>query len=146
MKRLLPTLLFLFLSTTTYAQLTSGAQTLRLARATYEQGRLHEIPSILESFLPKFNRQEKVEAYKLLTLSYIYLEEPEKADAAMLSLLQTDHYFEVNLKDDPAEFIYIIDYGQVHLVWPGGSVVGEQGLARSAKGGARAKGNGGMSD
>ncbi len=105
MKKLLPTLLFLFLSICSYAQLTSGAQTLRLARATYEQGRLHEIPSILESFLPKFNRQEKVEAYKLLTLSYIYLEEPEKADDAMLKLLQTDHYFEINLKDDPAEFI-----------------------------------------
>ncbi len=105
MKRLLPSLLFIFLSATGYAQLTSGAQTLRLARATYEQGRLHEIPSILENFLSKFNKQEKVEAYKLLTLSYIYLEEPEKADAAMLSLLQTDHYYEVNLKDDPAEFI-----------------------------------------
>nr|HPH47312.1 hypothetical protein [Chryseolinea sp.] len=68
MKRLLPALVFLFLSATSFAQLTSGAQTLRLARATYEQGRLHEIPSILEGFLPKFNRQEKVEAYKLLTL------------------------------------------------------------------------------
>jgi hypothetical protein len=93
------------LSVASYAQLTSGAQTLRLARATYEQGRLHEIPSILEGFLSKFNRQEKVEAYKLLTLSYIYLEEPEKADDAMLKLLQADHYYEVNLKDDPAEFI-----------------------------------------
>src|SRR6478609_4999917 len=105
MKKFLAALLFLSFSATTYAQLTSGAQTLRLARATYEQGRLHEIPSILEGFLPKFNRQEKVEAYKLLTLSYIYLEEPEKADDAMLKLLQTDHYYEVNLKDDPAEFI-----------------------------------------
>lgn len=105
MKKLLPSLLFLLLAATSYAQLTSGAQTLRLARATYEQGRLHEIPSILESFLPKFNKQEKVEAYKLLTLSYIYLEEPEKADDAMLKLLQTDHYYQINLKDDPAEFI-----------------------------------------
>ncbi len=105
MKKLLPSLLLLFLTATSYAQLTSGAQTLRLARATYEQGRLHEIPSILESFLPKFTKQEKVEAYKLLTLSYIYLEEPEKADDAMLKLLETDHYFEINLKDDPAEFI-----------------------------------------
>ena len=33
--------------------------------------------------------------------------------------------------DDPAEFIYIIDYGQVHLVWPGGPVVGEDGIDRT---------------
>jgi hypothetical protein len=133
MKKLVPSLLFLLLCASTYGQLTSGAQTLRLARATYEQGRLHEIPSILESFLPKFNKQEKVEAYKLLTLSYIYLEEPEKADDAMLKLLQTDHYFEINLKDDPAEFISLYKTFRTDPIYRIGAKVGANATQPNVK-------------
>lgn len=86
------------------------AQTLRLARSTYDQGRLHELPALMKDCLdPKktdgFTKQEKVEAYKLLTMSYIYLEEPEKADSSMLLLLRTDPYFEPNPNVDPQEFL-----------------------------------------
>lgn len=106
MKRLLPLLILLLASAEGFAQLTSCAQTLRLARSTYEQGRLHEIPALLEKCLASgFSQQEKVEAYRLLCLSYIYLEEPQKADEAMLNLLRTDHYFKINPSTDPAEFI-----------------------------------------
>ena len=86
------------------------AQTLRLARSTYDQGRLHELPALMKDCLdPKrtdgFTKQEKVEAYKLLTMSYIYLEEPEKADSSMLLLLRTDPYFLPNENIDPQEFL-----------------------------------------
>jgi hypothetical protein len=88
------------------AQNTSCTQTLRLARSTYDQGRLHEVPTLLENCLRNgFTVQEKVEGYKILCLTYLYLEEPEKADEAMLKLLRTDPYFEVNKQVDPAEFI-----------------------------------------
>ncbi|MBL7853833.1 MAG: PorT family protein [Cyclobacteriaceae bacterium] len=89
------------------------AQKLRLARATYEQGRLHEIPNQLEQCLAsgftKEEKQLKVEAYKILCLSYIYLEEPEKADQAMLNLKKADPYFEPNPQIDPAEFIALFN-------------------------------------
>ncbi|MEQ8361651.1 MAG: porin family protein [Cyclobacteriaceae bacterium] len=91
-----------------YAQTTSScAQTLRLARSTYEQGRLHELPTLLMKCLDEntFTTQERVDALKLLTQTYIYLEEPEKADQHMLLLLQTDHYFAINEAIDPAEFV-----------------------------------------
>lgn len=82
------------------------AQTLRLARATYEQGRLHEIPTQLDTrVIEEMTKAEKVEAYKLLCLSYIYLEEPKEADGAMLNILLTDPYFEINEAVDPAEFV-----------------------------------------
>ncbi|MDL5050935.1 porin family protein [Oscillatoria amoena NRMC-F 0135] len=85
------------------------AQTLRLARATYEQGRLHEIEgqlkTCLESGFTKDQNQLKVEAYRILCLSYIYLEEPEKADDTMLKLKLTDPYYEPNPAVDPAEFV-----------------------------------------
>jgi hypothetical protein len=82
------------------------SQTLRLANSTYESGRLHELPGLLENCLKSgFTVEQKVLAYKLLTQAYIYLEEPEKADATMLLLLQTDNEFQINEAIDPAEFI-----------------------------------------
>jgi hypothetical protein len=106
MKRLLFVILFVAIASGSYAQITSCAQTLRLARSTYEQGRLHEIPSLLQRCLEKgFSQEEKIEAYKILALSYIYLEEPENADKAMLNILRTDPEFQINPTVDPAEFI-----------------------------------------
>ena len=111
MKRQLSAFLLILLSVTgAYAQLTSCTQTLRLARSTYEQGRLHGIPDLLDECLrgsggKSFTLEEKVEAYKLLCLTYIYLEEPQKADEAMLNLLRTNNYFEIKPDTDPAEFV-----------------------------------------
>jgi hypothetical protein len=110
MKRILFCFLISCISVRTYAQISSCAQTLRLAQSTYEQGRLHELPGLLESCLKNvgasgFNKDERVRAYKLLAMAYIYLEEPEKADEAMLNLLRTDPYFTPNPDVDPAEFI-----------------------------------------
>lgn len=91
-----------------YAQTSTCAQTLRLARSTYEQGRFHEIPALLENCLAsgdsKFTKQEKVEALRILTLAYLYQEEPELADQTMIRLLSADHFFEINENVDPAEF------------------------------------------
>lgn len=86
---------------------TSCAQTLRLAQSIYESGRLHELENTLAECLKgnNFTSQEKIAAYKLLALTYIYLEEPEKADEAMLTILRTDHEFKVNESADPAEFV-----------------------------------------
>ncbi len=91
---------------TVYAQMNSCAQTLRLARSIYEQGRLHDVPGLLERCLQNgFSHDERTEAYKLLCLAYIYLEEPTKADEAMLNLLRSDHYFQIKPETDPAEFV-----------------------------------------
>jgi hypothetical protein len=89
-----------------YSQ-TSCAQTLRLAQSIYEQGRLHELQNTLAECLKgnNFTPQEKVAAYKLLTLAYIYLEEPEKADKSMLEILTLQKEFQVNPEADPAEFV-----------------------------------------
>jgi hypothetical protein len=54
-----------------------------------------------------FTKQEKREAYRILTLAYIYLEEPEKADESMLRLLETEHFYQVNPSIDPAEFVVL---------------------------------------
>ena len=102
------------------------AQTLRLAQSIYEQGRLHELPQLLEHCLRDngFNDEEKVNAYKLLTLTYIYLEEPVKADEMMLSLLRTDTEFKVNDAVDPAEFVALYKTFRTHPVYRIGGKLG----------------------
>ena len=112
--RFMKRLFFLIFSaaciTNAFSQATNCTQVLRLVRSTYEQGRLHELPGLMEGCLngvgeKGFTKADKREAYRYLTLAYIYLEEPEKADEAMLKLLDTDHFFQINKALDPAEFI-----------------------------------------
>jgi hypothetical protein len=109
MRRLYFFCLLIFISSKSFSQTATCAQTLRLARATYEQGRLHEIESQLKDCLAtgftKDQKALKTEGYKILCLSYIYLEEAEKADDAMLNLKRTDPYFTPNPQVDPAEFV-----------------------------------------
>ena len=93
-----------------FSQASNCTQVLRLIRTTYEQGRLHELPTMADGCLKGsdtqgFTKDERKEAYRYLTLSYIYLEEPEKADEMMLQLLNTDHFYQPNKEVDPAEFI-----------------------------------------
>ena len=108
------------------------AQTLRLAQSIYEQGRLHELPHLLENCLRDgFNDEEKVNAYKLLVLTHIYLEEPEKADEMMLALLRTDTEFKVNDAVDPAEFVALYKTFRTHPIYRIGGKLGGIGSTPS---------------
>lgn len=118
----------LLISYKAFSQTAPCVQTLRLARATYEQGRLHEIESQLQPCLQggftKDEKQLEVEGYKLLCLSYIYLEEPEKANDAMLKILQTDHDFQINPAVDPAEFVGLYNTFRSKPMFSIGFIVG----------------------
>ena len=130
MKKLLLFGILIIIVAPSFAQ--TCAQTLRLARATYEQGRLHEIEKQLENCLkgPEqggFSKQEKqlrVQALQILCLSYIYLEEPQKADEAMLDLKRTDPYFRPNPEVDPAEFVALYNSFREDPVYRYGFKVG----------------------
>lgn len=125
---------------------TPCVQTLRLARATYEQGRLHEIESQLKPCLNGgFNKDEKqleVEGYKLLCLSYIYLEEPEKANEAMLNILKTDHDFQINPAVDPAEFVGLYSTFRTKSMFSVGLLVGPNATFPTVKTYYSVSGNG----
>ncbi|HEU5291041.1 MAG TPA: porin family protein [Cyclobacteriaceae bacterium] len=130
MRRLYLFGILVFISAKTFSQQAQAtcAQTLRLARATYEQGRLHEIEgqlkSCLESGFTKEEKQLKVEGYKILCLSYIYLEEPEKADEAMLNLKKADPYFRPNPQVDPAEFVALFNTFRIDPIYRIGAKLG----------------------
>lgn len=113
----------------------SCSQRLRLARATYEAGRLHELVGTILGDDAKgcffgtdvnnaFSKQEKVDALKLITLAYIYLEEPEKADASMLQLLKTDHFYDPDENADPAEYLALYNTFRTHPILSYGLKVG----------------------
>jgi hypothetical protein len=109
MRSILAFVLILLTGAIAFGQSVTPAQRLRLARSIYEQGRLSELPDQLGQVIREGSTEEKVEAYKLLTLTYIYMEEPAKADEAMLALLKTDPEFKTNEAIDPAEFIALFN-------------------------------------
>lgn len=105
MKNLIPLLLIIFSVGSAIGQ-TVCTQTLREARTVYDEGRIQILPELLESCINSgFTEEEKTEAYRLLILSYIYLDEPTKADEAMLALLRHNPQFKINEQADPAELI-----------------------------------------
>lgn len=128
---------FLLIGYKAFSQTAPCVQTLRLARATYEQGRLHEIESQLRPCLQggftKDEKQLEVEGYKLLCLSYIYLEEPEKANDAMLKILQTDHDFQINPAVDPAEFVGLYNTFRSKPMFSIGLIVGPNATLPTVK-------------
>ncbi len=79
---------FLFSFISGYSQ--DCSQILDNAKASYQTGHLYEIPDMLKDCLEGYDRIQKVEAYELLSLTYLYIDEHEKADSSYLELLRAD--------------------------------------------------------
>src|SRR5687768_8357487 len=82
------------------------SQTLLKAQIAYYEGRAEEVSTILEACLKDgFTEEEKSQAYRLLTLTHLYLNETQQAENSMLSFLRLNHYYKINEAVDPTEFI-----------------------------------------
>ncbi len=81
--------IFLFIGRNAWTQDCTG--NLDQAKAWFQEGKLYVIPVILEECLTGgFTKEQRVEAYELLSLTYLYIDEPEKADDSYLKLLKSD--------------------------------------------------------
>ncbi len=81
------------------------SQALERAQRTYESGKLEEIPSLLAGcFANGFTQNERERAYRLLTLVYLYTDQAERAEEALMNLLKEAPEYKIN-STDPAEFI-----------------------------------------
>ncbi|MDH5604603.1 MAG: PorT family protein [Cyclobacteriaceae bacterium] len=100
-------LLFVLMLTGTKTIAQSCAETLQKAQSTYDDGGVHDVPDMLKNCLSRENltKEELVVAYRLLTLCYLQLNEPELADKSMLGLLDTNPEYQINEAVDPIEFI-----------------------------------------
>ncbi len=82
------------------------SEQLGMAEDRFEQGKLYEIEGILSNCLEDgFTRDEKIRAYRLLTLTYLYLNYHDKADETYLKLLRLSPEYEYNEDVDEAELI-----------------------------------------
>ena len=82
------------------------SNSLRDANSAFEQGHLYDVPGLLSSCLEGgFTKEQKINAYRLLTLSYLYLDYFNEADSSYLELLKLSPEFKTNDELDPIELI-----------------------------------------
>ena len=101
---------FLFISTLIVTGSAMGqnqcAESLIDAEGKYREGKLYDIPTILSECLENgFTKEEKIRAYRLMTLSYLFLDYEKEADETYLKLLGLSPEYKVNEELDPMELI-----------------------------------------
>lgn len=101
--------LILILSVVTLASAqTNCERNLLEAQNDYRNGNLYEIPSLLEDCINNgFDRQQKMDAYKLLTLTFLNINQPSAAKRSLTRLMKLNPEFEANPATDPEEFVLL---------------------------------------
>lgn len=80
---------------------------LQEAERLYTLGQVEGIPQMLEDCIAEgFNKEERLQAYKLIILTYLTDDNMRKADSAMVDFLKRYPEYEINVAD-PAEFVYL---------------------------------------
>ena len=102
------------------------AKTLKKAQAAYDDGLLEKVPQMLTPCIKAeaFLEEDLVQAYKLMTLSYIFDERYEKADSAMQQFLKNDPEYQINTTTDPPEFVNLYNSFRTHPLISFGIVAG----------------------
>lgn len=86
--------------------LSVASQLIQDAQALYDEGKVQEISSVFQQIMASSpTRSEEVQARRLLTLSYLYLDEPLQSDQGMLDLLKVDPEFILEEEVETSEFI-----------------------------------------
>ncbi|BDD06415.1 porin family protein [Aureibacter tunicatorum] len=86
-------------------------ENLNTAKRKYDEGKIHEIPSLLENCLKsgQLKKTELSEAYKLLTLTYLYYNEKYLAIETMTNFISLNPDYKIVRATDPAEFIKLFN-------------------------------------
>lgn len=80
---------------------------LQEAERLYNLGQVENIPGMLESCIAEgFNKEERLQAYKLIILTFLTDDNMLKADSAMVDFLKRYPEYEIT-PADPAEFVYL---------------------------------------
>ena len=82
---------------------------LQEAEKLYSQGLIEEIPQLLNPCIESgLSQEDRLQASKLVILSYLFNDEQTDAENAMLSFLQRYPEYEIS-PTDPTEFIYLFE-------------------------------------
>ena len=104
-RRFLALIFFFSFSQLAIAQDDCG-ESLTIARNELDAGHVERIPDILFDCLNKFAPEQKIEAYRILTITYLYLDDPIGAENSFMALLHEDPEFRVS-DTDPIELEYL---------------------------------------
>jgi len=97
------TLLLVVILLTSNLLFAQCTDTLNKARDDFDAGHLYGIPAMLKECLEGgFSRSEKIEAYRILTITYLYIDDPIGAESSFLSLLTLDPEYRIQ-PTDPIE-------------------------------------------
>jgi len=97
-------LFILLLSSVHLLAQSSCERNLNEARSDYSSGNLYAVPGKLGDCLEDgFSKTEKIQALRLLTLTYININQQEKAKATLIKLLNLKTDYQVNKNVDPNE-------------------------------------------
>lgn len=102
-------LLLFFMIIPLKAQVSRCALNLIEAKKQYNAGQIEEVPGLLLDCIESgFSKEERIEAYKLLIVSYIFDDYPDQAEKYMLQFL--NEFPEYNASDeDPFEFVNLFE-------------------------------------
>ncbi len=110
-------LFFVFVSTVLFSQHVNAqcSESLKKAQSSFDQGHLYGIPALLEKCLEKgFSDQDKLDAYQLLTLTYLYIDDPISAERSFLDLLALDPEYRV----DSTGYIELLHLSKEYITTP----------------------------
>jgi len=99
--RLIHIILVIFISNMIVAQEPETcAEKLQTAQMLFEKGQVDQVPEMIKDCLKSgFNREESLQAYKLIIQSYLFDEQLDLADSAMLAFLRKNPEYEVSPTD-----------------------------------------------
>ncbi|UII25236.1 outer membrane beta-barrel protein [Fulvivirga maritima] len=101
-------ILFVFCLPCIFSQAQSCTDVLNMARENFDAGHFYVIPDLLEPCLKSgLKRNQRIEAYYLLSRTYLFLDQPEKAEESYLHLLKEDPEYALNEEEDPIDLVYL---------------------------------------
>ena len=78
------------------------------AQDSFEDGRFYGIPSLLKPCLDNgFTKEQKIQAYWILTQTYLLIDDPIGAEDSYLKLLHEDPEYQVDPVNDPIDVLYL---------------------------------------
>lgn len=120
---LLLTGLFLFFQNQLYSQSDCIAK-IQEAQKYYDLGMIEEIPQMLAPCMEEgFTRIQKIEAYKLIILSYLFDDDQFEAEKTMVEFLKKYPEYEI-MPNDPIEFVYLFESYRTTSVFSVGFTAG----------------------
>jgi hypothetical protein len=94
------------------------------AQKFYDQGMIEEIPKMLAPCMEDgFTHGQKIEAYKLIILSYLFDDNQFEAERTMVEFLKKYPEYEI-MPNDPVEFVYLFESYRTTSVFSFGLTAG----------------------